>query len=146
MRFRNTERYDKTLRPLSTQIGITKTQRKGTNWNNARTKETEKRKQKERRNKRTSMEKKKKKQCKRKKKERIPLQTGATRDVLIPCCHAKTDDAIPPWFILLFYSCEHALVTFKILVSSDGKVGCIHLQKFLWSLCHPSIAKRKKMS
>ena len=131
MRFRNTEKYDETMRPLSTQVGITKTERKETNRDNARTKETKKRKQKERRNKKTSMEKKKKKTMKEKKKERISLQTRATSDVLISCCHAKTDDAIPPRFMLLFYSCEFALVTLKILVSSDGKVGCIHLQKFL---------------
>ena len=129
MRFRNTEKYDETMRPLSTQVGITKTERKETNRDNARRNKKEKAKrEKEQKNK---YGKKEKKTMKEKKKERISLQTGATSDVLISCCHAKTDDAIPPRFMLLFYSCEFALVTLKILVSSDGKVGCIHLQKFL---------------
>ena len=62
--------------------------------------------------------------------KRFPLQTGTTREVLMPCCDAKTDDAIPPWFMLLFNSCEYALVTLKILVSSMVKWGVFICKSF----------------
>ena len=104
MRFKDTERYDETLRPLSTHVGFTNTQRKETNRNNARTKEREKRKQK----KKEQKNKYGKKTMKKKKERKDPIANRCNKrcfNSMLSCKDRWRHPTMVHNFVLFLWTC-----------------------------------------